>query len=176
MLKHRRQPERGSQIVVVKDENAGKFPDRLFEIGHGARKTGGQFCGRHIVSPLGDTHGNAFFGAVGIGYGNEAQHHGITFLGCPFQKSQLVTHRIGKHRLENKTLAQINKFLPQFRGDLRRLIRVNSQFPGQNIRVEKTQAAGLQMSFVKRGFPRAIRPGYNEDHRTLVQIGKAPQV
>ncbi len=131
------------QVVVVKDENAGKFLDRLFEVGHGARKPRSQFVGWHIMSALTDAYGNALFGTVGISYADEAQHHGAALLGNLFQKSQLVTHGIGKHRLENKTFPLAHKFLPQFGGDFSRLISVNPQFPGQNIRIQKTQAAGF---------------------------------
>jgi hypothetical protein len=113
-----------SQVVVVKDENAGKFLDRLFEIGHGARKSGVQFIGWHIMSALADAHGNAFFRTSGIRDADETQNHGVTPLCRIFQKRQLVAHGIGKHRLENEALSLINKFLPQFCGDFGCLISI----------------------------------------------------
>lgn len=175
VLKNSRQTEWRSQIVVVKDENAGKLANRLCEIGHGAWKPGGQFVGRHIVSTLGDAHGDAFFGTAGICYANETHHHRVPLLSSLFQESQFVTHRIGKYRLENKTLPLAHKFLPQFGSDFSRLISINPQFSRQNISVEKTQAAGFQMRFVKCGFSSSIRPSQGDDYRTLVQIGNAPR-
>ena len=64
ILKNRRQAEWRWQVVVVKNENAGKLPDGLFEIAHGARKPRGQFVARHIMSTLADAHGDPFFGAA----------------------------------------------------------------------------------------------------------------
>ena len=95
------------------------------------------------MSTLSDAHGNPFFGTVGISYANKAHHHGVALLCRLFQKSQFVTHRIGKYRLENKTLPLAHKFPPQLGGDFSRRISINPQFSGQNISVEKTQTAGF---------------------------------
>src|ERR1035437_7219280 len=170
VLKNRRQTEWRSQIVVVKDENARKLSHRLFEIGHGARKPGSQFFGRHIVSALADAHGNAFFGTVGIGYANEAHHCSVTLLRRLFQKRQLVTHRIGKYRLENKTFLLAHKFLPQFGSDFSCLVSINSEFSGQNIRIEKSQSAGFQVHFVKGGLALSVQSGQGDNHPSLVQF------
>ncbi len=95
------------------------------------------------MSTLGDTHGNPFFGAVGIGQANETHDNRVTLLRRLFQKSQFVADRIGKDCFKNETFALIHKFLSQFSGNFRRLISINSQFSGQDISIEKTQAAGF---------------------------------
>jgi integrase len=171
VLKCCRQTVWRSQVVVVKDEDAGKFLNRLFEIAHGARKPGVQFIDWHIMSALTDSHGNACFRTVGIGEANETQNHGVTLLCSIFQKRQFVAHGIGKHRLEYETLSLTDKFLPQFGGNFSRLISINAQFSSQNIRVDKAQATGFEMGFVKCGFPRSIRSRHGDNYRTPIQTG-----
>ncbi len=126
------------------------------------------------MSALRNTHGHPFLRATSVGQADKTQNNGITPSGRLFQKSQLVTRWIRKDGLENKTLALIHQFLSQRCGNFRCLIIINAQFPGQNIRIDKTQAAGFEMGFVKSGFPRAIRTRHGDDYGAFVQIRNVP--
>ena len=169
------QSKRAGQIIVVKDDDAGKFLDGLPEIGGGARKPGGQFVGRHIVSALADPHGHAFLGAVDAGNADEAEHHGITAPGSVLQKGEFFSRGIRKHGLENKALALADQFLPQRRRDLGGRIRRESQFSGEDVGIDKAQAGGFKVGFVKSGFARAIGAGHGDYHRPLIQGGQGPR-
>ena len=73
-------PKRHPQVGVVEDQNAGEFANCRGEIGECPGETFEQFLGRHIMSALGDAHGNALLGRGGVGDSDKAENDPVTGL------------------------------------------------------------------------------------------------
>ena len=90
-------PKRRAQIVVVENPDVRHDTDRRAQVGERARVAGDELIRRHVVTALGDAHGDAFLGNLRAGNSDETEHHVVAVAGRFLQERKFVAHRIGEH-------------------------------------------------------------------------------
>jgi hypothetical protein len=125
------------QVLVVEDDHIWQSLQRCFQVCQGSRETCHEFFHRHVVASLRHAHGDALIGDSRTGNANETEHHLVACLHRVFKKRQLVAHRIRKNRFKHKAFALLQQTLPQHTRHFRRSIRIQPQFPCQDVCIDQ---------------------------------------
>ncbi len=163
--------KRVREVLIIVHDDVWQDPDAFFEVGERSRKTGGQFVTWHIVAALGDAHGHPLFGGLGGSQADEAEDDIVTGADCFLEKGDFITNGVGKHGFKDKTLALFQEGFAERGGDFRGVVGVDADFAGEDVGIDQTKAAGLEVSRVKSGFAGAVGAGKGNDDRALVEAG-----
>jgi len=92
------------QVAVVVNQDMRQMRDGDVKIGKRSRKPGPELVVWNIMTALRNAHRHPLGRLLGAGEADVTQHDDVAAPGGFCQKCDLVAHRIGEYRLEDKTL------------------------------------------------------------------------
>ena len=161
--------EGGAQVVVIKDPDFGQLAEGHAKICQGAGEALAELHGRHVMSALGDAHGDSLFGDAGARDSHEAKNDPVAERGGLEEKSDLVTHGIGEDGFKDEALLLGDELTTKMIGEAGGGVGVQVELAGQDVGIDKTEGGGLKVGEVKRGLARTIRAGDGDDDGTLIE-------
>src|ERR1019366_8432993 len=97
------------------------------------------------------------------------QNNSVARVGCLSEKRQLVANWVGKHSLENKAFAQLQKLTSQRVSDAGCFVGSEIQLFRQDVGIDKPNSRRLEVGVIERGFASSIRPGKGDNDRSPVE-------
>lgn len=113
------------------------------------------------MTSLHDAHGNPLLGSFRRVDADEDQHDVNAQTGDPHQLRHLGTMWVRQNRFEDEALTLREELMANRRSQFGRLVGTKVERRGQFVSIDEVKAARAQMRVVKRGFTRAVRPGYS---------------